>query len=154
MFIYHVYESLDPRLLNSPSTPIPHPSPLTPHPSPLTPTPHPSPPTSHPSPLTPHLSPLTPHPPPLTPHPSPPTPYPPPPTPHPSPLTPHPRNRPADRKLSPCSGLKQAVYIFQAAESGEFTRISRQQLQYSNEKTSGHQIRSKASAKRCNYTRT
>ena len=50
--------------------------------------------------------------------------------------------------------LKQAVNIFQAAESGEFTRISRQQLQYSNEKTSRHQIRSKASAKRCNYTRT
>ena len=48
-----VYESLDPRLLNSPPTPTPHPSPptLTPHPSPLTP---------HPSPLTP--PPPTPHP--------------------------------------------------------------------------------------------
>ena len=57
-----VYESLDPRLLNSSPTPTPHPPP---------------------SPFTPHPSPLTPHPTPLTPHPSPPTP-----TPHPPPLTP------------------------------------------------------------------
>ena len=48
-------------------------------------------------------------------------------------------------KLSPC--LEQADLYTphdQAAESGEFTRISRQQLQYSNNKTSGHKIRAKA----------